>query len=308
MKSKNKKILVVGGTGFIGYHLIKRLTKINKYDISSISTKNPRKLRKINNVRYLICDISKKKKLETILKNKKFNFVINLGGYVDHGNSKKTFESHYTGCQNLIKILLSQKINKFIQIGSSVEYGRHKSPQKEEYKISPKSLKSVYGRAKLGATNLLLNYYKTYNFPAVILRLYITYGPKQDINRFIPIIINACIKKKEFPCSEGTQLRDFIFIDDLIKIIIKCLNTKKIEGQIFNVGTGKPKKIKDIISFIKKKTNGGTPKFGEIKFRKDEILKLYPNVSKLKKYLNWKPKISFQEGLTKTINYYNKIN
>ena len=68
MKSKNKKILVVGGTGFIGYHLIKRLTKINKYDISSISTKNHRKLRKINNVRYLICDISKKKKIRNNIK------------------------------------------------------------------------------------------------------------------------------------------------------------------------------------------------------------------------------------------------
>ena len=68
MKSKNKKILVVGGTGFIGYHLIKRLIKINKYRISSISTKNPRKLRKINNVKYLICDISKKKKITNNIK------------------------------------------------------------------------------------------------------------------------------------------------------------------------------------------------------------------------------------------------
>ena len=77
-----------------------------------------------------------------------------------------------------------------------------------------------------------------------------------------------------------------------------------MNGNIFNVGSGRQKIVKNVINSIIKKTSGGKPKFGKIKLRKDEPLKLYPDISKIKKYLNWKPKISFDKGLDKTIKYY----
>ena len=80
-----------------------------------------------------------------------------------------------------------------------------------------------------------------------------------------------------------------------------------IVGEIFNIGTGKPKQIKFIIKKIKKLINKGEPNYGKIKMRKDEIMKLYPNINKAKTKLNWKPKISFENGLKKTINYYHKL-
>ena len=70
-----------------------------------------------------------------------FDYVVNLGGYVDHSNKKKTFKSHYEGCQNLAQIFLKKKISSFIQIGSSLEYGRSKSPQKENIKCNLKSIR-----------------------------------------------------------------------------------------------------------------------------------------------------------------------
>ena len=73
-----------------------------------------------------------------------------------------------------------------------------------------------------------------------------------------------------------------------------------------NLGSGKPKKIKNIIKDIKKIANGGYPQFGKIKLRKDEILKLYPNIKKANKKINWKPKILFEKGLKSTIKYYNE--
>ena len=78
---------------------------------------------------------------------KSFNYVVNLGGYVDHSNKKKTFESHYTGCKNLTEIFLKKKPISFVQMGSSVEYGNLKSPQKENAICNPKSIKSIYGKA-----------------------------------------------------------------------------------------------------------------------------------------------------------------
>ena len=117
-------------------------------------------------------------------------------------------------------------------------------------------------------------------------------------------IVNACIKNKKFACSEGTQLRDFIYIDDVVEAIIKSLINKNARGQIINIGSGKPKKIKKVIEYIKKVSGGGYPQFGKIKLRKDEIQKFYPNVLKAKRKINWVPKISFEKGVKSTIKFY----
>ena len=88
--------------------------------------------------------------------------------------------------------------------------------------------------------------------------------------------------------------------------IIKSLKNKKTNGQIINLGAGKPIMIKDIILKICKIIGSGKPQFGKIKFRKDEIKNLYPNITKAKKILNWMPKVKINLGLKKTINYYKK--
>ena len=306
IRQKNNSILIVGGTGFIGYHLAKK-TLDKGWKVTSISFNPPKKIRYLPKIKYIICDITKKKILRKKIKNS-FDYVVNLAGYVDHSNHKKTYKSHYLGCKNLADIFFKKPIKAFIQIGSCTEYGNLNSPQKENRNFDPKLIKTVYGRAKLLATMHLLSLFKKKKFPAIILRLYLAYGPKQDINRFLPIIIKGCIKNKKFPCSKGNQLRDFIHVSDVTDAIIKSLTSKDAKGQIINIGSGKPKKIKSIIERIKKITKGGRPEYGSIKFRKDEILKLYPSINKMSKILNWKPKINFNQGLIKTIDYYKKLN
>ena len=298
MNSKNN-ILIVGATGFIGYHLAKKSLK-KGWRVTSISTKPPKKLRYLPKVKYVICDIRNKKSLEKKIKGT-FTYVVNLGGYVDHSKKKKTFDSHYLGCKNLAQIFLTKKIKSFVQMGSSVEYGNLKSPQKENGRCNPKS---VYGKAKLLASNYLLNLYKKKNFPVTILRLYLSYGPKQDLNRFIPIIIDGCKKNIKFPCSRGNQYRDFVHVNDVVNIIIKSLFSKNSKGEIINVGSGKPKKLKKIIQYVRNFSKGGHPQFGKIKLRKDEILKIYPNIKKAKKLIRWKPRIPFERGIKNTIKYY----
>ena len=296
-----KKILITGGTGFIGYHLAKKAIQ-KKFIVTSISTKPAKKIRYLKKVKYIICDITKKKLLEKKIK-KNYDYVVNLGGYVNHQDKKKTFNSHYYGCKNLAEIFLKKNLTSFIQMGSSVEYGRLKSPQKENQRCKPLS---IYGRAKLAATKYLVQLNKKNNFPSIVIRLYLAYGPKQDVNRFLPIIIDGCIKDKKFACSEGSQFRDFVHVDDVVNFIILSLNNKRARGQIFNIGSGKPKKIKNIIKYVKKISNGGKPQFGKIKLRKDEILKIYPSIKKAKKIVKWTPKISFNKGIKSTINSYEK--
>jgi len=247
-------ILIVGGTGFIGYHLAKKSLK-KGWQVTSISLRLPRKKRYLPKVKYILCDITKKKSLKKNIR-KPFNYVVNLGGYVDHSNKKKTFESHYVGCKNLTEIFLKKTPIAFVQMGSSAEYGSIKSPQKENAKCKQKS---VYGQAKLLSSIYLIDLFKKQKFPSTILRLYNTYGPRQDLNRFIPIVISGCIKNKKFPCSKGNQLRDFLHIDDVVDAILKSLTNKNAKGQIINIGSGKPRIIKNIIEYIKKILKGGYP-------------------------------------------------
>ena len=297
---KHIKILIVGGTGFIGYHLAKKCLS-KKWQVFSFSKNFPKKERFLKKVKYLIGDLSKKKDLKTLPQF--FDYVVNLGGYVDHKNKIKTYKSHYIGCQNLSNYFLNKDIKSFIQLGSSGEYGSLISPQKEHLSGNPQS---IYGKAKFLASEHLIKLFNKKKFPVTILRLYQAYGPGQDINRFIPIVIDACIKNKNFDCSDGNQLRDFIHVQDVVNAIMKSLQNFKVKGEIINIGTGKPQKIKDIISFLVKRLKGGKPNFGKIKLRKDEILKIYPDISKAKKILKWTAKIKFKSGLEKTIKSYEK--
>ena len=103
-----KKILIVGGTGFIGYHLAKKCLK-RKWKVTSISSKIPKKIRHLPKVKYIRCDITDKKLLKKKIK-KKYDYVVNLGGYVDHSNKEKTYKSHYIGCKNLTDIFLKSAL------------------------------------------------------------------------------------------------------------------------------------------------------------------------------------------------------
>ncbi len=94
-----KKILIVGGTGFIGYHLAKKSLK-KGWQVTSISLNRPKKIRYLPKVEYIRCNITNKKLLRRSIR-KAFDYVVNLGGYVDHSNKRKTFKSHYSGCKNL---------------------------------------------------------------------------------------------------------------------------------------------------------------------------------------------------------------
>ena len=296
-----KKIIIVGGTGFLGFHLAKYCLKKN-WKVLSISRNKPKKIRFLKNVRYLIADIGNKKKLFSKLKNhSNADYVVNFSGEVNHSKSKEVFKSHYVGLKNLSEFFLNKPIKKFIQTGSSLEYGNKVSPHKEDSIGKPKS---NYARAKFLATKNLIKLNKTNKFPVVILRPYQIYGPSQDVNRLIPLVIRSCLKNKKFPCSDGRQYRDFLYIEDFIKFVIKILTVKKFNGEIFNIGYGKASKVKNIIGTIKKLIKQGLPEFGKIKLRSEENIMTYPSIGKAIRLTGWKPKIDFNKGVKKTINYY----
>ncbi len=301
--------MIIGGTGFIGKHLINRCIK-NKWQVTSVSLNPISNNSIIQKVDYLFFDIGKYNSILKNLKNKKFDLIINLGGHINHREKIKTYNSHYIGCKNLVRYSIYQNIHKFIQIGSSVEYAFSKSPIKENVKIKKNKINSIYGLSKFNATNFIKKTLNKINFEYYILRPFLVYGPGQSNDRLIPFIINESLKNNKFPCSKGNQIRDFLYVSDFIDLVIKCVKNKdyKKKNKIINVASGKPIKVKKLINLIRKLTKNGHPEFGKIKLRKDEPLKLYANISLAKKLFNWRPKISLKKGIMKTIHYYRMKN
>ena len=134
---------------------------------------------------------------------------------------------HFTALQNLLEVIPRGKLKRFVQIGSSDEYGNASAPQHETLREQPIS---PYSLAKVASTHFLQMLHLTENFPAVTLRLFLTYGPGQDTGRFLPQIIRGCLADLTFPTSAGKQLRDFCYLDDTVRAILQALNVPKVDG------------------------------------------------------------------------------
>lgn len=299
-----KKVLVVGGTGFIGFHIIKEAKK-RKFKVHSISLHSPKIYRHHKGVKYIQADISNFESLKKKLKDNSFDYVINAGGYGEHPDfgyrGIKLVEAHLYGLINLLHILKKKKIKKFIQIGSSSEYGKIKSPIHESKKCFPNT---PYSIAKISCTNILLNLHLNIKFPVTILRLFQVYGPAQDENRVLPYLIKNCLKNKKFKTTNGNQLNDFCHVNDVVDAIFKCTTLKKTNGQIINLGSGQPTKILNLILLVKNMIGKGRPLIGSLKYKKGMNMKSFPNIKKAKTLLKWKPKIDLIAGIKDTIDSY----
>jgi len=294
--------LIIGGTGFIGHALAKKLIDRGN-EVYSFSQKNPKVERKISKVIYLKGSIKNLSNLKKVFKKKIFDHVINCGGYVEHKDKKEIEDTHYKGSKNLYDYFKEKNLRSFVQIGSSSEYGNTRVPHSEGSECKPKGL---YGKFKLKATKFFMYRFKNKKFPVTVLRFYQVYGPHQDFNRFIPQLIKSSLLKKKFETTLGKQFRDFLFIDDAVNAIIKACIKKESKGHIINIGQGKGTQLKKIMLYIKKKNKFLKPVFGKIKIRADEKILVYPSISKAKKILNWSPKTSIIKGLEITNRYYKK--
>ena len=214
MVYKGMKILIIGGTGFIGFNLLKKLKNL-RFGITSISLSYPKKNNFISGVNYVKLDITNQNEIKKI--NGNFDIVVNAGGYggLDDNfrDTSKMYQNQIKGLKNVASFFLKKKIKRFIQVGSSLEYGSVSGIQTEN--SHPKNPISIYGKSKLNSTNYLKFLNKVYNFPVVVLRLYQVYGPNQKNNRLIPYVIDSIIKNKKIFTTKGDQIRDFCYIDDV---------------------------------------------------------------------------------------------
>lgn len=299
------RLLVVGGTGFIGRHLA-RAALNEGLEVTILSLNLPATENRFSGVHYIDADIADAEQLRAAISSEtSYDYVVNLSGYVDHSRlnegGDKVILSHYNGLINLLMILDRDRLKRFVQIGSSDEYGNAPAPQNEAMREAPIS---PYSQAKVSATHLLQMLSRTESLPAVVFRLFLVYGPEQDSNRFLPQVIQACLSGDKFPASGGEQLRDFCFISDVTRGIIGSLTEDRVNGEVINLASGKSVTIKSVIEMVGAVADGCNPEYGKIPYRKGENMKLYADIGKAKEILGWRPVVSLQEGIEKTVNYY----
>ena len=278
------RLLVVGGNGFIGRHICRSAIKAG-YSVTSLSLK-PGTVENAD-VRELYADVTDAIQLATLLEGEKFEYVINSGGYIDHrhfrNGGRALIRSHFDGTQNLIEILDRDYLTRFIQLGSSDEYGGIPAPQREDQR---ESAISPYSLAKIATTQLLQMLWRSEHFPAVTLRLFLTYGPGQGNARFLPQLIFGCL-------------------NDIARGIVQALQApNNIHGDVINLASGVPMSIRSVIEQVQNSIGKGNPEYGKIPFREGENPSLYADIEKAGRFLAWRPEINFIDGLNDTINFY----
>lgn len=300
-------VLITGGTGFIGSHLLRGGLE-RGYEVTTLSLGPGPRTSSEGSSAHIACDLSKKANVTRALSGKSFDYVINLAGYINHSKyqagGREVIDAHLGGLLNLIDALDWTSLRSFIQVGSSDEYGNAMAPQTESSLPEPIS---CYSYAKLAGLRLLEMLHRMESFPAIVLRFFLVYGPGQDSGRFIPQIIKGCLSNTPFPASEGHQLRDFTYIDDIVRGVYAAMENPAALGEVINLASGKPVSIREVVETIQRLIGSGQPKFGEIPYRKGENMELYADASRARDLLAWSPQTDLQTGLLRTIDYYREV-
>lgn len=317
------KILIAGGSGFIGSHLVERV------------------LSEGNSVVVLDNFITgDKKNIEPFLSNPNFSFiehdvirplpeneklsnvsiVLHLASpaspnkksphsYINH--PIETLLVNSVGTYNLLEFV--KKMNaKLIFASSSEIYGDpNVSPQTESYfgHVNPNGVRSVYDEGKRFGESMTMTYVRKYNLNAVILRIFNTYGPRmqKDDGRVVSnFIIQALSGSPITVYGDGAQTRSFCYVSDLVDGLVLCLQKDNLSGEVINLGNPDEHTVLEIAKMIKEQTQSSS----EIVFEElpeDDPTKRRPDMARAQKLLEFQPKVDLVTGLAKTIEYFRSI-
>ena len=312
-------ILITGACGFIGSHLVEKLVKEN-HNVRAFTFYNSR------NSHGWLDDIDSKtlKGLDLISgdirdydllykQTKKIDVIVHLAALIgipySYHAAKSYIDTNVIGTYNVLNSARTNNVSKTIITSTSEVYGTAQSvPIKEDHSLNAQS---PYAASKIAADQLALSFYKSYGLPVTIIRPFNTFGPRQSARAIIPTIVTQLLKEKVIRLGNLTPTRDFTYIEDTVKAFISAIKTKKISGEVINIGSKFEISIKDILKIINKD-------FGynfdfkidkkRIRNKNSEVYRLYASNAKAEKILKWSPKYSglsgFKKALEKTINWF----
>ncbi|MEK7580931.1 MAG: UDP-glucose 4-epimerase GalE [Patescibacteria group bacterium] len=301
-------ILVTGGAGFIGSHVVKILLdaghQVSVLDNLSLGRRESVDLR----AKLVVGDISDAQKAKEALMGTEA--VIHMAGLIVVPDSVKDPIKYCTtnvlGTIKLLEVMRALNVKKIIFSSSACVYGTPESlPLKENAAVHPDN---PYGASKAAIESYLQTYNAVYGFDSIILRYFNPYGPgemHEPETHAIPCFVKSILAKKPIPLYwNGEQIRDFIYIDDLAKAHTGVLDLKG--HQIFNIGTEKGVKVREVIDLLFKIVGYEVP-IDDLGQRPGDVPANYASSAKLIKAIGWKANTSLEEGLTKTVEFFKTL-
>ena len=304
-----KRIIITGGAGFLGSHLCERLLNEGNHIICidnffTGSYENIKHLKNNKNFEIIRHDITAPIHIEC---DEIYNFACPASPIHYQRNPVHTFKTSVLGILNMLN--LARECNaRLLQASTSEVYGDPlEHPQKETYwgHVNPDGIRSCYDEGKRGAETLMMDYNRQYKTDIKIIRIFNTYGPRMNENdgRVVSNFIIQALKNIPITVyGDGSQTRSFCYCDDLIDGTIKMMNRENFIGPV-NLGNPIEMPVIDFAKIIIKATNSKS----EIIFKelpKDDPVKRQPDISLAKEKLNWQPKYNLEDGLKKTIEYF----
>ena len=308
------RVLVTGGAGFIGSNFVRHLlaarqdVEVVNFDCLTYAG-NPESLADIaDNPRYKFVrgDITDKKAVHAIFEER-LDAVVNFAAetHVDRSieDASPFLRTNILGVQCLLDAAKQFKLSKFVQISTDEVYGSAPAGGSftEETILDPRS---PYAASKASADHLVSAYANTYGLPAVVLRCTNNYGPYQFPEKLIPLIIANAREDKTLPIyGDGMQERDWLFVEDYCRAIALALE-KASPGSIYNVSAGTPQPNLKIVRTILKHLGKPESLMQYVKDRPGHDRRYALDSSKLQRELGWSPIVPFEEGIRRTIDWY----
>tara|TARA_B100001250_G_C19795124_1_gene788359 strand:- start:1144 stop:2130 length:987 start_codon:yes stop_codon:yes gene_type:complete len=304
------KVIVTGGAGFIGSHLVDRLLKDKKIksivilDILKAGKRNINHLSKNKKVYVYKKDVAKVKKNDKFFKNA--DCVFHLAAIADIVPSitdpSDYYNTNVTGTVNILEAMRNNNVKNIVYAASSSCYGIPKNyPTTENEKIQ---LKFPYALTKYIAEETIIHWAEVYKIKFISLRLFNVFGLRSRTSGAYGAVMGVFLKQKlsNKPLTivgNGNQTRDFINVKDVVEAFYKSMKIKN-KNHIINIGSSRPVKVKKLAQMI-------SNKFTFVPKRPGEPDKSHANINKAKKILNWRPKITFENGvkeLLKNIHFW----
>lgn len=298
------RILVTGGTGFIGSFIVKHLLK-GGHSVRALSMEQ----RAPDGVELYQADINDFDRIEGFFED--IDYVIHLAAMVGVSNTEsnplKTLNTNIEGTRNVLQACKKHGVKRVVFSSSSEVYGEPTTPTISE--ANPSSPKSVYGVSKLAGEEYLKAYWQSYGLPFCILRYFNVYGPGQSPSFVIPSFVELVLSDKPITIyGAGEQVRSFCHGDDIANGTLLALFNSEAEGQIFNIGDDRePLSIRELANKIAelcgKEVRTDSVPLETTDRSKREIYRRIPEIEKARQILGYQPQVSFAEGLLEVISH-----
>jgi dTDP-glucose 4,6-dehydratase len=317
MNWNNRKVLVTGGSGFIGSHLVERLQTLGasiRVFVRYTSSGGIGNLALLpeKNFEVYYGDLRNPDAVKNAMKD--IDFVFHLASLISipysYQNPRDNFDVNINSILNILQAAKELETSLVIHTSTSEVYGTaHYVPIDENH---PLQGQSPYSASKIAADKLAESFYLSFNLPIITIRPFNTYGPRQSKRAIIPTIITQLLKGNKVKLGELSSTRDFLFVNDTVAGFITAAEQKeKLLGGIFNLGTGREISIKDLgllIANIMEKKIEFEPDSKKFRPENSEVYRLCCNYSKFCSITDWKPKYILEMGLKETINYFSDLN